>query len=220
MGDIWLTMAFVLGCGGYGAALGAAFGAVTGAVYWGGGWAAGTAAGLRVASAFEAAGGRALSPRKRGALVGAADGFLFLGVFGTVLGLTFAFTGGPGAAVLAPLAVGEVLVAAAAVVFGVLAYAIVRSGVWAVTGLFVGGIAGAFLSAQALGAEGMLVGVLPGMIVGTVLSFLLRKYEPQFRAPRVARLAHDEWRGGGDEITNEPRDGGPDSIQKAQPSEE
>jgi hypothetical protein len=220
MDEIWLTMAFVLGCGGYGAALGAAFGAVAGAVYWGSGRAAGTGLGQRVVSAFENAGGRSLPRLTRGVLVGATDGFLFLGVVGTALGLTFAYTGDPDAAVLVPLAVGGVLVAVAAVVFGVLAYAVVRNGDWAVIGLFLGGVAGAFTAALLLGAERLLWGVVPGLIAGTWASFLLRKYEPRFRAPRAAKATHERWRTGGEDVTAEPPPDGPDSIQKAQPSEE
>jgi len=218
MDEIGRNMACIVGCGGFGAALGAAFGAVTGAVYWGGGRAAGTAVGLRVAAAFEEAGSE-LSRRQRGALVGATDGFLFLGFVGTALGLTFAYTGGPDAALLVPLAVGGVLLAVAAVVFGVLAYAVVRNGVWAVIGLFLGGIAGAFTAALLLGADRLLWGVVPGLIAGTAASFLLPKYEPRFRAPGVASDAHDRWRAGGD-VTAEPLPDGPDSIQKAKPSEE
>jgi hypothetical protein len=212
MDQIWRNLLCVLGCGGYGAALGAAFGAVTGAVYWGSGRAAGSGLGQRLAAAFEEAGDE-LSPRARGALVGAADGFLFLGILGTALGLALAFTGTADAALLVTLAVGGVLVAVAAVVFGVLAYAVVRNGVWAVVGLFLGGITGAFTAAALLGADRLLWGVVPGLIAGTAASFLLRKYEPRFRAARVARATHERWRAGGEDVTAEPP-GGPDSVQK------
>jgi hypothetical protein len=163
-----------------------------------------------VASAFEAAGGRALSRRKRSALVGAADGSCSSASSARRWG--WRSRSPAGAAVQVPLAVGGVLVAAA--VFGVLAYTIVRNGVWDVIGLFVGGIAGAFLSAQALGAERMLVAVLPGMVAGTLLPFPLRKYGPRFRVPRVANATHGRRRAGGEDVTAEPPPDGPASIQK------
>jgi hypothetical protein len=209
MDETWRHMAWIVGSGGFGAALGAVFGAVTGAVYWGSGGAAGTAMGHRVAAAFENAGGREMSARTRGTLVGATDGFLFLGPLGTAAGVVFAYVGRPEDAVLIALAVGGVLLAAGAAGFGVLAYAMVRNGVWAVIGMFVGGLGGAFVVAAVWGVAYVFLGLVPGMLAGTLASFALRKYEPRFRGVRVARPAFEKW-----------RTDGPDLIQKAQPSDE
>ena len=79
MDESWRNLALILGAGGYGAVVGSVFGAVTGAVHWGSGRAAGTAIAHRVAVAFEKAGDRELSRQTRGAIIGALDGFLFLG---------------------------------------------------------------------------------------------------------------------------------------------
>jgi hypothetical protein len=218
MDEIWHHMAWIIGCGGCGAVLGMAFGAVTGAVHWGGGRAAGTFLGHRALEAFEAAGGREYSPRQRGALVGATDGFLFLGVLGTLLGVVFTYVAAPDAGVVIYLAIGGFLIALAAAFFGMLAYALVRNGVVAVIGLFVGGIGGAFTAAVLFGADHLMLGVVPGIVLGTAASFLLRKYEPQYRAPRVAKAAHERWQTG-DDIT-ELNEESANSIQKAQPSED
>jgi hypothetical protein len=220
MDEIWRRLAWILGTGGYGAILGGVFGGVTGYIHWGSGRAAGTYLGHRLLEAFEAAGGQEYSPHKRGMIVGAADGFVFLGVVGTILGTVFAYVGRPDDEVLLYGAVGGVLLAAAAMFFGILAYAIVRNGVWAVIGLFIGGIGGAFAATLLLGVNHLLVGVVPGLVVGMMAGFLLRRYEPRLREPRVTKTVYEKWRAGDEGGADEPRDNGPDGIQKAQPSEE
>ncbi len=219
MDEIWRHMAWIVGTGGFGAVVGMAFGAVTGAVHWGGGRAAGTFLGHRVMETFEAAGGQEYSPRKRGAIVGATDGFIFLGILGTLLGVVFTYVGAPDSGVVVYLAISGFLIALAAVFFGLLACALVRNGVVAVIGLFVGGMGGAFVAAALFGADHLMLGIVPGIVLGTAASFLLRKYEPQYREPRVAKAVHETWRTG-DDIMAEPNGPDSDSIQKAQPSEE
>jgi hypothetical protein len=220
MDEIWRRLAWIVGSGGVGAMIGMAFGALTGAVHWGNGRAAGTFLGHRVLEAFESAGGREYSPRKRGTIVGATDGFLFLGVVGTLLGVVFTYVGVPDTGVFLSLAIGSFFVALAAVFFGMLAYALVRNGVVAVIGLFVGGMSGAFMAAMLFGADYLMLGVIPGIVLGTAASFLLRKYEPQYHEPRGAKAVHEKWRTDCDDLTTEANESGSDAIQKGQPSEE
>jgi hypothetical protein len=166
---------WILGGGGFGAALGGVFGAAAGATYWSSGRTAGTAFGQRVATAFDNAGEQELSRTTRGAIVGATDGFLFLGVVGIMVGVFFASVGQANEALFIPLVITSSILALAAAFFGMLAYAMVRNGVWAVIGLFFGALTGAILSALALGVDRFLLGVVPGMAVGTLASFLLRR---------------------------------------------
>jgi hypothetical protein len=160
------TFLVVAGCGGFLGLLGALFGAITGALYWRSGKASGTAWGLRVADAFARAAQRQLEPGVRGALVGAVDGFLFLGLVGTAAGAVLASLGLVRAEVLGPLAVGALLLTAAAVAFGTLAYGFARAGVWAVPAVFAGGVTGAVVGAWLSGWAGLLFGCVAGGALG------------------------------------------------------
>jgi hypothetical protein len=220
MDEIWRHLAWILGTGGFGAAIGMVFGAVTGYVHWSNGRSPGTFLGHRVAEAFESAGGREYSPGKRGTIIGATDGFLFLGVIGTLLGVVFTYVAPLDNGIMIELGIGGFLLTLTALLFGMLAYALVRSGVVAVVGLSIGGMAGAFTAALVLGVDHLMLGVIPGMVLGTAASFLLPKYEPQYREPNVAKTVHEKWRTDDEDITTEPNGQGTDSIQKAQPSEE
>ena len=71
---------WVVSGGGLGAILGGAFGGLTGALYAQSGRVAGTGLGRRVADALAGAGERQASAVQHGAITGAADGFLFLGI--------------------------------------------------------------------------------------------------------------------------------------------
>src|SRR5262245_23579821 len=79
--------------GGFGAVLGGVFGGLAGALYAQSGGAAGTGFGRRVADAFARAAGRGLSPVRQAAITGAADGFVFLGIVGTLAGVLMATVG-------------------------------------------------------------------------------------------------------------------------------
>jgi hypothetical protein len=184
---LW-TFVLALGCGAFAALLGAAFGAVAGLVYWREGKASGTKLGHGVAQALERAGGRELSPGGRGALVGAVDGFVFLGVVGTVVGVLVARAGHGSGAELGPAAVAAVLLASLATGLGLLAYGLVRAGVWALAaaclGAFVGGALG-----RALGDwVGLLAGCVGGFLLGNVGALLVARYAPRFTAPSLDDL--------------------------------
>src|SRR3954465_10633708 len=85
---------WILGSFGVGGALGAGFGAVAGALYWRSGGASGTRLALRLVEKGGRFAERDLPRPAKGALVGAVDGFLFLGTLGTVFGAV-AVRGGP-----------------------------------------------------------------------------------------------------------------------------
>ncbi len=209
MDDRLRVFALVLGCGGFCALLGGVFGAITGATYWGSGKAAGTAVGLRVARAF--AGGQELSRKAHGALVGAIDGLVFLGVVGVLTGAFLAHARQDEGEWLAPAAVGLAFLVALAVLFGALAYAVVRAGVYAIVGLFVGGLTGGVLGAwvagiigtYSAGRFGWLIGAALGVLAGTGLGALVRSYSPRSSEPRPGPLPSRERRHGSTDITDE-----------------
>jgi hypothetical protein len=222
MDDRLRVFALVLGSGGFCAVLGAVFGAVTGATYWGSGKAAGTALGLRVARAL--AGGRELSRQARGAIVGAVDGLLFLGILGALAGAFLAHTRHDEGEFLAPAAAGLIFLVALAVLFGSLAYAVVRAGVYAIVGLFAGGISGglvgawvaAVLGTYRAGLFGWLIGAVLGVVAGASLGVLARRYSPRITEPRPGTLPTRQRRHGSTDITDE----GPHSPTAFSPPDE
>ena len=213
MDEIWRQFWWIVGSGGFGAALGCVFGGVTGFIHWGSGRAAGTFLGHQVAQAFENAGEQPLSHRMRGTLVGATDGFLFLGVVGTLVGLLFIYVIDGSGEMLVAVALGGLLLALQALCFGLLAFAMIRSGAWAVVGLCLGGVGGAFVAALVIGADHLLVGVVPGMVAGTALSFLWRKPKPRHAESRLAKV-HEGWRSGTEGIPGEWSEHESEGIQE------
>ncbi len=178
----------VSGAGG-GSLLGGAFGALTGALFAQSGRMAGTRLGRQVVEAFVRTGERELSPVAQGAVVGAADGVLFLGTLGLVGGALLGLGGREVGELLVPAALGSLLLVGAAAFFGVLAYGMTRHGMRAVLLVFVAGLLGSFVAGVLLGADRCLLGTIPGLAVGLVLSFVTRRYTPAFRPPRVREAA-------------------------------
>jgi hypothetical protein len=172
---------WILGSAGFFAALGAVFGAVTGALYWKSGRASGTALGLGVAERFERAARRRPSPARKGALVGAVDGFFFLGVLGVLVGAVAAYHVQPPAGLLWPLARAGLYLGGAAVGFGVLAAVFVRNGVWAVAPACAAGLLGAFAGHRLAGETGLMLGAVLGLVGGAVAASALRR---PFSPPR------------------------------------
>jgi hypothetical protein len=124
--DDWVRpFLWTLAGGGFFALLGGAFGALTGALAWASGRAGGTALGLAVARAFDRAAGGELSRVGKGALAGAADGLVFLGVAGTLLGFVCARSGRGAWDSLVPAMLAGLRLAGGAVCFGGLAYFLV-----------------------------------------------------------------------------------------------
>ena len=173
--------------GGLGAVLGGAFGALTGALYAQSGGAAGTGFGRRVADAFARTAEKEVSPVRRAAITGAADGFLFLGIVGMLAGVLAATVGHADPRWLGMAALGSALLVGTAAFFGVLAYGMARNGVWAVIWVFAGGLLGSFLAGILLGADRCLLGTIPGLLAGLICSFVRGTYAPTFRSPKIGK---------------------------------
>jgi hypothetical protein len=167
------TFLCLAGGGGFFAVLGGLFGAVAGALYWRSGRAAGTTFGLSVARAFDRVSDKELSPGVRGAITGAADGILFLGTLGLVAGGFVAYGGWVDPSWLGRAAGLALALVAAAMLFGLLAYAMVRAGVRVLAPAAGCGLLGAVSGAWLSGVWGLMVGLIVGVLVGTtVLSWL------------------------------------------------
>jgi hypothetical protein len=168
-----LTFARVLACGGFFAFVGALFGGFVGHLSWKRGRPAGSVAGLSVARAMARMAGQEGTPGSTGALVGAVDGFLFLGLSGVALGL-FAAKSHMGWAVLNRLAFGFLVLSGGAVFFGGLAVGISYAGVRAIAGVFAGGMLGAASGGLVGHGDGIVFGAVGGMAAGTILSLFRR----------------------------------------------
>jgi hypothetical protein len=207
--------------GGLGAVLGGAFGGLTGVLYAQSGGAAGTALGRRVADAFARAGERELSLVQRAAIVGVADGFLFLGVVGIVAGALVATVGHADPRWLGAAALSSTLLVGGAAFFGMLAYGIVRRGVWAVLYASAGGLLGAILASFSMGVDNCLFGAIPGLFAGLMLSLAGGRYAPNFRSPHVGKVVPRVRSKAETDITDSPqRRFGADAFRKPDPSEE
>ena len=178
----------IVGGGAFGAVLGGAFGGLTAALFAQSGGAAGTGFGRRVADAFARTSLHPPSPLRRAALIGAADGFLFLGLLGIVGGALVGASGRAADEVLMPALAGSVILVGGAIFFGTLALAMSHSA-RTVGNVVAGGLLGAFVAALTMGADRLLVGVAPGLLVGLVYSLLYslaaRRYAPTFQPPRI-----------------------------------
>jgi hypothetical protein len=200
-------LGWILLAGGGAGLLGGLFGAVAGSVHWRNGNATGTRLGLSVAGAFDRVARREMSPGVKGAVVGGIDGLAFLGTVGVVVAALVLYNGGSGRGVLLPLLLGLLSLMGGALLFGTLAWGILRAGVWAVVAVFAGGMTGAFFGALTGGAGGLLAGCVLGAILGNVAALLTQRWAPAFQPLQMPeRLrANPPHAGPGDpHITNDP----------------
>jgi hypothetical protein len=93
---------------------------------------------------------------------------VFGAAVGTLIGLLAGWTPGLERRVLGPAAVGGLLLAAGAVLFGGLAWGAALAGLRAVLGLFAGGMLGAVLGISQAGADGLFFGTAGGAVLGTL----------------------------------------------------
>lgn len=178
---LWMVSGGCLGLG-----LGSAFGALSGAMFARDGRVAGTRLARRMAEIFLETAEYESPSLARAALIGAADGVLFLGSLGLVAGLLLGASGRAADELLPPLLAASVLLFGGATFFGLLAYAMSRS-VWTVCNVIAGGLLGSFVAALTAGADHLLLGTVPGLILGLLVSIAARRYTPAFRPPRVAK---------------------------------
>jgi hypothetical protein len=75
------------------------------------------------------------------------------------------------------------------VFFGGLAHALRNRDVWTFASALAGDLMGAFLAAWTLGADRLLLGIVPGLFAGLLFSFTLRRHAPTFRSPHVDKVA-------------------------------
>lgn len=185
---LWICL-WMIGGGGLGAVLGGAFGALTAVLYAQSGGAAGTRLARRIVENFVETSERQFSATGRAALIGAVDGFLFLGLLGLVGGAMMGVSGRATSELLLPFAVGSVLLVGGAAFFGGLAYSLARNGLWVrvILSVFAGGSLGSFLAGIFLGADNCLLGTILGLLVGLMVSFIRRLYTPTFRSPQVGK---------------------------------
>jgi hypothetical protein len=167
------TFARVLACGGFFGLLGAGFGGLVGYLSWKRGHASGSAAGLALARAMARVSGRESSPGRTGAVVGATDGALFLGLLGTGVGL-LAARSHIGWTMLGQAAFAILILTGAAVFFGGLALGIIYAGSRAIAGVFAGGMLGAASGAILGRGDGLVLGAVGGVLAGTLLGMVSR----------------------------------------------
>jgi hypothetical protein len=214
--SLWLV-----GGAGFGAFVGGVFGAVSGALHARGGYWAGTRLGRAVADAFTRTAERELSHVQQGTIAGAADGILFLGSLGIVAGFVLGTNARNGEQVFWVITLGSLFLVGGAVFFGGLAYALTNRDTWTFASVLGGGLLGAFLAALTLGADRLILGVVPGLFAGLLLSFTLRRYAPTFRSPQVGKVTPRLRADSETDVTQPPhphRDN--DGFQKRDPFED
>ena len=113
-----------------------------------------------------------MTEASRAAVIGGADGGLFLGLIGTFIGLLAGYRGEAPATWLVPAFTVLFLLVVGAVVFGTLAFGLVRLSPRSVLGVFLGGISGALLAAKYVGAAHIVPGAVAGILVGALVSWL------------------------------------------------
>jgi hypothetical protein len=167
--------------------LGLVFGAAAGATQRAAGRAAGSALGLAAARALVKVRGRELSDVTTGALVGGVDGFTFLGVVGTALGVVYGCSGERQRELLLNLALGVAILAVPAALFGMLASGLIRGGVWGIGTVFVAALGGCALGARLAGPPGLIYGAVFGLGVGALAGLLRGGIRPPPRAEEEER---------------------------------
>jgi hypothetical protein len=176
-------LGWIAGSGGFFAVLGSAFGALAGGLYARSGRRAGTGLGLGVAQALARAGGKELSPTAQGAIVGAVDGFLFLGVLGSLAGAVAAYSGRARLEMVRPVMLGALLLVGGAGFFGGLAYSVTRAGVRGLAAACGCAAVGAFAGFYLAGSHGLLIGIIAGVVAGNLFSLGWRQDGPRFAEP-------------------------------------
>jgi hypothetical protein len=165
------------------AAVGAVFGGLARYLARLHGQAAGGVLGRLVTDSLQRVSGREMAPLTAAAISGSVEGAVFLGVFGSVVGLVAARAAEP-FQTLASVTAGFSLLAFAAALFGLVAYGMLWLGVRVVGGVFLGGISGALAGARLAGAHGILLGTVAGALFGMVVGLLT--------APRLPAWPPDE----------------------------
>jgi len=194
---------WMIGGGILGSVLGSAFGVLTAALYERSGGAAGTGLARRVAEAFLDNALHPPSPTGRAALVGATDGFFFLGILGLIGGAILGMSGRSVNELLVPILIGSLLLVGGAIFFGTLAYALTHRGARFLYGA-VGGIIGCWLAGSMFGSVYGGGGFVVGMMLAQALCLAVRSYSPKFQPPHVGESMPRPRNEVDTDITNSP----------------
>jgi len=153
------------------ALVGGLFGGLASWLSWRGGSASGSLVGRLVADALARLMEGEPTEGQKAVLTGAADGALFLGLIGTLIGLLAGQHDQPPASWLLPAFGILVLLTAGAVLFGALVGGLVR--LRAVLGFCIGGLSGALFAAFEWGVEHIVPGAAVGIVVGALISLAM-----------------------------------------------
>ena len=136
---------------------------------------------------FLQAGDRQPSPILHAAIIGAADGFFFLGILGLIIGAVMGRIGLPADRASLPILMVSALLFGGAIFFGSMAYALTyRSAefLYSVTG----GVICSVIVARLFGSVYSPVGIVAGMAVGKYVCRAVRgAYSPKFQPPRIGK---------------------------------
>jgi hypothetical protein len=177
---------WMIGGGGFGAVLGAGFGALAAVFDARSGGAAGTGLARRVAESLLETSLHPPSPTGRAVLVGATDGFFFLGILGLLGGAILGICGRSANELLVLILIGSLLLSGGAILFGTLAYALTYGGARLLYGA-VGGFLGWWFARTLFGWEYGAGGFVLGTMLAQVLCFAARSYSPKFQPPQAGK---------------------------------
>ncbi len=177
---------WIVGGGGFCGVLGGIFGAVAAALYARNGGAAGTRLARNVAENLLQSRDRPPSPTLHAAIIGAVDGFFFLGIFGLWAGMFLGKISLPARELVLPIMAGSVFLVAGAIIFGAMAYALTYRAMEFLYGC-AGGILGSLVAGSLFGSDYGGAGVFPGMLIGWLFCRAVRRYSPRFQPPQVEK---------------------------------
>ncbi len=175
---------WMIGVGAFGAILGGIFGGLGAMLFARTGHAAGTGLARRIADAFARASEQEPSSLERAIVVGATDGFFFLGILGLISGSLMGLSGRSVKELLVPIVVGSVLLAGGAIALGSVAYVLRYRAAEFLYGM-AGGFLGTVLASYLFGSPYGPAGLVPGMFVARVLCRAVRRYAPKFHSPHI-----------------------------------
>src|SRR5579884_100847 len=196
---------WVLGGGGFCGVLGGIFGSLAAALYARNGGAAGTRLARNVVENLLRSGDRPPSPTLHAAIIGAADGFFFLGIFGLIAGMFLAKSGRSASEMLIPLMTGSVFLVGGAIIFGAMAYVLTYRAMEFLYGC-AGGLLGVLLTFWLFDSNSFALGFcyVACSSMGVLLCRAVRAYSPKFNPPRVAKAMSQPRSDAGTDITNSP----------------
>lgn len=177
---------WIVGGGGFCGVLGGIFGSLAAALYARNGGAAGTRLARNVVENVLQSGDHPPSPTLHAAIIGAVDGFFFLGIFGLIAGMFLAKIGLPARELVLPIMAGSVFLVGGAIIFGAMAYALTYRAMEFLYGC-AGGLLGSLVSGSLFGSVYGGAGVFPGMVIGCLLCRAVRRYSPKFLPPQVEK---------------------------------